>query len=210
MKTLDLEFWLQAVQRLAEVFAENEHRLCSLDGATGDRDHGTSMLLGLSQAQRSLAERPPGDIGELFLRIGEAFIANVGGVTGVIFGSMFAALGESATDAQELDTDGIHRMFAAGLMGVEIRGKVKEGDKSLVDALSPAVVALAMAVRKRQVPREALEFASQAAAAGLEATRLMEANVGRARYQRGKAVGHVDAGAASVSLIFEVLAAAVE
>jgi dihydroxyacetone kinase-like protein len=210
MKALALEFWLQVVQRLAEVFAKNELRLCGLDGATGDGDHGTSMLLGFSQAQRSLAERPPGDIGELFRRMGEAFITNVGGVTGVIFGSMFAALGESSADAQKLYTDGIHRMFAAGLMGVENRGKVKEGDKSLVDALSPAVIALALAVEKRQDPQEALEFASQAAAAGLEATRIMEAKVGRARYQRGKAVGHLDAGAASISLIFEVLASASE
>jgi phosphoenolpyruvate---glycerone phosphotransferase subunit DhaL len=205
MKRLDLQFWSQAVGLLEGAFAENEGRLCEYDGAVGDGDHGTSMLLGFSQAQKSLAERSPADIGEVFLRMAEAFIENVGGVTGVIVGSMFAAIAESTTGAQELGTDDLCRAFSAGLSAMKKRGKANEGDKSMVDALSPAVRAMNAAAAQRQAPEEALQRASQAATGGMEDTCAMEAKVGRGRYQKDKAVGHVDAGACSISLIFEVL-----
>jgi phosphoenolpyruvate---glycerone phosphotransferase subunit DhaL len=208
MKTLDLQFWTRAVGLLAGAFAENEVRLCGYDGAVGDGDHGTSMLLGFSQARKCVEESPPVDIGHLFRIVGEAFIGNVGGVTGVIVGSMFAAMGESTAGAQVLGTEDLGRAFSAGLSAMKKRGKANEGDKSMVDALSPAAAALAAAAGNGQPPSECLRGASQAASAGMEATRAMEAKVGRGRYQKDKTVGHLDAGAASISLIFEVLSRA--
>jgi dihydroxyacetone kinase-like protein len=206
MKALGLEFWKGASRRLMEAFAENEGRLCGYDGAIGDGDHGTSMLLGLTQAYSQLSARPPADVGELLRQMGQAFLGNVGGVTGFVFGSMFTGAGESAAGTRELDTAGLHRVFAAALSAVKKRAKASEGDKSMVDALSPAVTALADAAAEAREPVEALRLAARAAAVGLEATRAMEARVGRARYQAAKAVGHPDAGAASVALIFEILA----
>jgi len=208
MKGLGLAFWKGASRRLLEAFAENEGRLCGYDGAIGDGDHGTSMLLGLTQADKRLSERPPADVGELLWQIGQAFLGNVGGVTGFVFGSLFTGAGESAAGARELDTAGLHRVFAAGLSAVKARAKASEGDKSMVDALSPAVAALAEAAGEAREPVEALHLAARAAAAGLEATRSMEARVGRDRYQGARAVGHPDAGAASVTLIFQTLASA--
>jgi dihydroxyacetone kinase-like protein len=210
MKHLDLQFWSQAVGLLAGAFAENEVRLCEYDGAVGDGDHGTSMLLGFSQAQKSVEAGPPADIGQVFRHLGDAFMGNVGGVTGVIVGSMFSAIAQSTAGAQELGTDDLCRAFSAGLSAMEKRGKSKEGDKSMIDALSPAVRAMAAAAEKGQTPDESLHRASQAAAEGMDATCSMEAKVGRGRYQKDKAVGHVDAGAASISLIFEVLARAAQ
>ena len=210
MKTLDLKFWSQAVGLLAGAFAENEVRLCGYDGAVGDGDHGTSMLLGFSLARKSLDECPPADIGQVFRQAGEAFMGNVGGVTGVIVGSMFAAMGESTGGARELGAEDLSRAFSAGLSAMKKRGKANEGDKSMVDALSPAVRAMAAAAENRKDADECLRGASQAAAAGMEATRGMEAKVGRGRYQKDKTAGHVDAGAASIALIFEVLARAVQ
>jgi dihydroxyacetone kinase-like protein len=206
MNGLDLEFWKGASRRLREVFAEAEGRLCSYDGAIGDGDHGTSMLYGWTQAERRLSGEPPADVGQLLRQTGQAFLDNVGGVTGFVFGSLFSGAGEASSGARELDTAGLHRAFAAGLSMVKERAKVREGDKSMVDALAPAVTALAQAAGEGRQPAEALRLASLAAAAGLEATRSMEARVGRARYQGAKAVGHPDAGAASVALIFETLA----
>jgi dihydroxyacetone kinase-like protein len=206
MNGLDLEFWKGASRRLLEVFSEAESRLCGYDGAIGDGDHGTSMLYGWTQADRRLSEQPPADVGQLLRQTGQAFLGNVGGVTGFVFGSLFTGAGDGASGAQELDTAGLHRAFAAGLSAVKERANVKEGDKSMVDALAPAVTALAQAAGEGRQPAEALRLASRAAAAGLEATRSMEARVGRARYQGAKALGHVDAGAASIVLIFETLA----
>ena len=206
MQGLDLSFWKAASRRLLEVFQENESRLCAYDGAIGDGDHGTSMVYGLTQASQDLTEHPPADVGELLRRIGQAFIGSVGGVTGFVFGSLFSAAGESAAGARELDAAGLQRAFAAGLAAVKQRAKVSEGDKSMVDALSPAVSALAEAAARALPPAEALLLASRAAATGLEATKSMEARVGRARYQGARALGHPDAGAASILLIFGTLA----
>ena len=207
MKTLDLEFWKRALAVLLDAFAANEGRLCAYDGAIGDGDHGSSMVRGFAEARKSADQDPPADVGELFGRIGEAFLGGVGGVTGVVFGTLFLSAGRNAAGKRDVDTQGLHAMLAAGLAAVVERGSVREGDKSMLDALSPAVTALARAARENREPVEALGLAGRAAAEGLEATRSMVAKVGRARYQGDKAVGHLDAGAASVALIFETLAA---
>jgi dihydroxyacetone kinase-like protein len=205
MAGLDLDFWRAAGRGLLEAFRENEGRLCAYDGAIGDGDHGTSMVLGLTRAEQDLSRRPPVNVGELLQRVGQAFVDSVGGVTGIVFGSLFRAAGKAAGAAQELDTEGLHRAFGAGLEAVKQRAKVREGDKSMVDALSPAVTALGEAAASALPFAQALSLASRAADGGLEATKSMEARVGRARYQGARAVGHPDAGAASVALIFETL-----
>jgi dihydroxyacetone kinase-like protein len=199
MAGLDLPFWRAASRRLLAAFRENESRLCALDGAIGDGDHGTSMVLGFTRANENLENQPPADAGDLFRRLGQAFVDSVGGVTGIVFGSLFLAVGE------ELDSAGLHRALAAGLEAVKRKAKVQEGDKSMVDALAPAVTALADAAARALPAAEALALAARAAAAGLESTQAMPARVGRARYQGARAIGHPDAGAASVALIFETL-----
>jgi dihydroxyacetone kinase-like protein len=208
MKTLDLEFWVRAVDALAAAFQEAESRLCGYDGAIGDGDHGTSMLGGFLEAQKSLRAAPAADCGDLLRKTGQAFLENVGGVTGVVFGSLFEAAGESATGLTALDTASLHRAFAAGLASAKKRGKAADGDKSMVDALSPAVEALRGAAGFGAPTDAALDQAARAAEAGMQATIAMEGKVGRARHQPGKGAGHVDAGAASVCLVFQILAEA--
>ena len=184
MSGLDAGFWTTAVDGLVEAFAAQETALCGLDGAIGDGDHGTSMLLGFREAQASLRGHPPTAPGEVWVRTGEAFVDRVGGVTGMVFGSMFSA---------------------AGLAAVRRVGKVTEGDKSMLDALSPAVQALDAAARGGLSTADALGEAARAAEAGRDSTKEMEARVGRARYQARKGAGHVDAGAASVCVLLQVL-----
>ncbi len=150
----------------------------------------------------------PADCGDLFSRTGQAFIENVGGVTGVVFGSMFDAAGQALPGVTCLDSADLHRMFAAGLAAAMKRGKAAPGDKSMVDSLFPAVEALRAAAERGEPADAALARAARAAEAGMEATIPLEAKVGRARYQPGKGAGHVDAGAASVSLLFQALAQA--
>ena len=133
-------------------FAENEIRLCEYDGAAGDGDHGTSMLLGFSEAQKSVNGRSQADIGDLFRIIGRAFVENVGGVTGIVFGSLFSSAGERANGALEVEPKDIYLMFAAGLEAAKKRGNVKEGDKTMIDALSPTVHVLGNGRRKRARP----------------------------------------------------------
>jgi len=208
VRTLGLEFWMRALHGLVTAFAESEVRLCGYDGAIGDGDHGTSMVSGFREAWSRLSGAPAADCGELFLQTGRAFMENVGGVTGIVFGTMFEAAGQAAPGLPVLDAKDLHRMFAAGLAAAKKRGKAAEGDKSMVDSLSPAVDALRAAVERGEPAEAALAHAARAAEAGTRATIPMEAKVGRARYQPGKGTGHVDAGAASVCLFFQTLAGA--
>jgi dihydroxyacetone kinase-like protein len=206
--TLGLEFWTHALDSLVAAFTDAEVRLCGYDGAIGDGDHGTSMLNGFRAAQKSLAGTPAADCRELFCRMGQAFIDNVGGVTGIVFGSMFDGAGQAVAGLSDLDARDLHRVFSAGLAAAMKRGKATPGDKSMIDSLAPAVEALHAAAARAERAEAALAQAAGAAEAGMGATIPMEAKVGRARYQPGKGAGHVDAGAASVCLLFQTLARA--
>jgi dihydroxyacetone kinase-like protein len=204
MKRLELEYWLAAFGALRRTFADAEQQLCAYDGAVGDGDHGTSMLLGFSETERAIEDRTPADLGELFQCAGVAFMGNVGGVTGVVFGTLFLSLADATAGVGALTVRELRNALADALDAVKARGKVREGQKSMVDALAPAVRALEQA--EGEEPGQALQAAAQAARDGAEATRAMAPAVGRARYQGTKAVGHIDPGAVSTALIFETLA----
>jgi phosphoenolpyruvate---glycerone phosphotransferase subunit DhaL len=208
MSGLDGRFWTRAIDALAAAFARAEAVLCGYDGAIGDGDHGSSMLRGFQEAQAGLRGVPAAAPGTVCARTGDAFVENVGGVTGMVFGSLFAAAGLQAASLQETDSRALHEMFRAGLASVKKVGKAVEGDKCMVDALAPAVAALAKAAETGRSAAAAFLEAARAAEAGRDATIPMEARVGRARYQAAKGRGHVDAGAASVCLIFQTLARA--
>ena len=205
MRQIDRQFWIDAVDSLVEAFATAEVRLCGLDGAIGDGDHGTSMLFGLREAQSRLRASPPPTAGGVLGCLGDSFLDTVGGVTGIVFGSMFSAAAGAAGPDAALDASWLHRAFAAGLTAVKERGKAAEGDKSMLDALAPAVRALRAASEDGLNPAESLAAAARAAEDGRDATGGMEARVGRARSQPARGRGHVDAGAASVALLFQTL-----
>lgn len=206
MEELDRDYWVTALSRLSDVFENEEAALCRLDGAIGDGDHGTAMALGFSEAAKRLAAEPSSDVGALVRMTGNAFVSVVGGVTGIIFGTMFIEAAKTVAGKEEIDTGELASMFQSALAGVKLRGKVKEGDKSMVDALQPAVNALKEAAAKDFTPKEALHLAAEAAEKGAEATCEMAAKVGRARYQKNEGAGYVDAGATSVALMFRTLA----
>ena len=207
MKKLDLEYWRRAVGRLRDVFTEREEELCGYDAAFGDGDHGTSMVRGFREAVDRLEKTEITDIGTLFQTVGHAFIGSVGGVTGIIFGTMFLHAGKSADGKTALTVKDLSQSLSGSLEAVLKGGKVQEGKKSMVDALAPAVRAVEDAASKDITPEEALEAAHRAARKGMDATAAMEAGVGRGRYQTDRGVGHIDAGAVSVAVIFEVLGA---
>jgi dihydroxyacetone kinase-like protein len=204
--SLGTDQWREAVARMLTAFEAEHQRLCELDAAIGDGDHGTSMVLGLRESVRRLGEEEAADVGAVLRVVGAAFTTRVGGVTGALFGALFTACGAAAEGKQETDAADLARMLAAGVEAVKARGKAVEGDKSMLDALAPASRALEEAAARGADARTALKEAAAAAAAGAESTRAMVARVGRARYQGERSVGHLDAGAASVALIFRVLA----
>jgi dihydroxyacetone kinase-like protein len=208
METLDVRYWRHALLGVAqEVEREREH-LCQLDGAIGDGDHGTSMAMGFRLVAARLASDEFADVGALLRTTGSALISSVGGVTGIVFGTFFTGAAEAAAGKTEMGTAELAEMFTAGLRAVELRGGAKPGDKTMVDALAPAADALREADERGLGVQEALDLAYGSAREGMERTRDMKARVGRARYQGENAVGHIDPGAASVTLILATLSRA--
>lgn len=205
MEALDIAYWRQAVLDIATAIEQRKGELCKLDGAIGDGDHGTSMALGFRTAASQLQTQEFSEVGALLEMVGGAFTRTVGGVTGIIFGMAFTGAGKGAAGKTETGTGDLAAMFRLALDTVKTRGKANEGDKSMVDALSPAVKALEEVAATGLNPKEALALAAAAAKKGMESTSQMLAKVGRARYQGENAIGHIDAGAASVALIFQSL-----
>jgi phosphoenolpyruvate---glycerone phosphotransferase subunit DhaL len=206
MEKLDPAYWQKAFANLAKAFEDEKVALCQLDGAIGDGDHGASMARGFSEAlsQFPALGQPP-EIAALFKTTGNAFLGKVGGVTGVIFGTFFIEAGKKAEGLAEIDLPALAAMLDGALDAVKKRGKVQEGDKSMVDAVAPAAAALKQKIERGSSLREALDALAESARQGSEATRQMAAKVGRVRYQKEKGVGHVDPGSASVAIFFRTL-----
>ena len=143
MATLDVQYCRRALLDLAEAVEEEKERLCELDGAIGDGDHGTSMSMGFRLVSARLASDDFADIGALLRTTGTTLVSSVGGVTGIVFGTLFIGAGKAAEGKTETGTADLAEMFSAGLQAVQLRGKAKPGDKTMVDALAPAVESVA-------------------------------------------------------------------
>jgi phosphoenolpyruvate---glycerone phosphotransferase subunit DhaL len=208
MESLSRDYWQKAFTNLAVAFNDEKVSLCQLDGAIGDGDHGASMARGFSEALGrfpALGDSP--EIAALWKTAGNAFLSKVGGVTGVIFGTFFIEAGKKAEGLAEIDPPALAAMLENALDAIKKRGKVQEGDKSMIDALAPAVHALKQTTEKGSTLKEVVHSLAESARQGSEATRQMAAKVGRVRYQKEKGVGHVDPGSASVAIIFRTLEA---
>jgi phosphoenolpyruvate---glycerone phosphotransferase subunit DhaL len=194
----DLEAWLREFGRLV---TEHRDELTALDAAIGDADHGTNMERGISAVVAGLS----GDtVGKLCQQAGMTLVSTVGGASGPLYGTFLLRFGSSAGEVAELDAKGFAAAMRAGLDGVVARGKAEPQDKTMFDALAPAVEALEAAP---DVPlAEALAAAAEAAEAGRDATTEMLARKGRASYLGERSVGHQDPGATSAALLVRAAA----
>jgi dihydroxyacetone kinase-like protein len=193
--TLDeLKDWLREFARLV---AEHRDELTNLDAAIGDADHGTNMDRGMAAV---VAAGLGGDtIGRLCKQAGMTLVSTVGGASGPLYGTFLLRFGAAAGDVVELDASGFIVAIRAGLDGVVARGKAEREDKTMFDALAPAVEALETGV---DLPfSDALRAAADAADKGRDATIEMLARKGRASYLGERSIGHQDPGATSAALL---------
>jgi phosphoenolpyruvate---glycerone phosphotransferase subunit DhaL len=192
------------IRRFADVIAERRVELVRLDTAIGDGDHGTNMDRGMRKALEKLDGVDAGDIGADLKAVGMALVSSVGGAAGPLYGTLFLQMGMASAGRAELDLDGWTAAVEAGVKGVQARGKAEPGDKTMVDALLPALEAL----RGGGEPAEALRRSADAAEEGMKATIPMEARKGRASYLGPRSVGHQDPGATSTYLLLRSAAEA--
>ena len=134
-----IEAWMK---RFAAEVAENRQYLTKLDGAIGDGDHGTNMDRGMKKVLERLEATDGDDIGASLKAVGMALVSSVGGAAGPLYGTLFLQMGTASAGKSELDLDGWTAAVEAGVKGVQARGKAEPGDKTMLDALRPALEAL--------------------------------------------------------------------
>src|SRR5687768_11575532 len=198
--TAVLEEW---VRRFATLVEENRDHLTELDAAIGDADHGSNMDRGMKAAVAALDDTRPATAGALFTKVGMTLVSTVGGASGPLFGTFFLRMGTSFGDADTATPVDFAAALRAGLGGVVARGKAEPGDKTMYDALAPAVDALDAALQEQSPLAAGLKAARDAAQAGRDATIPLLARKGRASYLGERSVGHQDPGATTVALLLE-------
>jgi dihydroxyacetone kinase-like protein len=195
------------IRRFAADVAEQREYLTQLDSPIGDADHGANMDRGLSVVLAALEGPESATAAALFKRIGMTLVSNVGGASGPLYGTLFLRMATAAGDVETLDAGALAKVLRAGLDGVVARGKADPGDKTMVDALTPATDALDAALAEQRSLAVALKAAARAAETGRDATIEMLARKGRASYLGERSVGHQDPGATSMALLIAAAAA---
>lgn len=195
--------WVNAV---AQVIADNNRYLTELDAAIGDADHGANMDRGFKAVLVKMPEINDKDIGTIFKTIGMTLISTVGGAGGPLYGTFFLQAGMKTAGKMELTLSDWADAMEAALSGIIMRGKAEVGDKTMVDALTPAVQALRKAVQEELPINQALTLSAEAAQQGMEGTIPLVARKGRASYLGERSAGHQDPGATSSYLILKAAA----
>jgi dihydroxyacetone kinase-like protein len=204
--TADLVEWVRAFARLVD---ENKDLLTELDAAIGDADHGANMHRGMTAAVAAIDEAAAATPGALLKKVGMTLVSTVGGASGPLYGTFFLRFGGALGDAEPVGPDRFAAALRAGLEGVVARGKAEAEDKTMYDALAPAVEALEAALADGESWETALRRSSTAADAGRDATTAMLARKGRASYLGERSIAHQDPGATSAALLIAAALAAV-
>lgn len=198
------------VRGYAALISEHQAELTELDSPIGDADHGLNMTRGMTAVLGALDATPPTTAEGLFKGVAMTMISTVGGASGPLYGTFFLRVGMTAGAATELDATAFGTALRAGLDGIIARGKAEKGDKTMIDALDPAVTAWEDAAASGRSPAEAASAAFAAAEAGRDATIPLIARKGRASYVGERSAGHQDPGATSTALLFQALRDALE
>jgi dihydroxyacetone kinase-like protein len=203
--TADLAGWLREFAR--QVHEERDH-LTELDSAIGDADHGSNMDRGLAAAVAAVDAAAPATPGALLKKVGTTLVSTVGGASGPLYGTLFLRMGAALGDGDDVHPTQLATALRAGLDGVAARGKAELGDKTMLDALGPAVDALDAALADGRDLADALGTARSAAEQGRDGTIPLQARKGRASYLGERSIGHQDPGATSVELMVAALVTA--
>jgi dihydroxyacetone kinase-like protein len=199
--------WLEGS---AGALHEQRDYLTQLDAAIGDADHGTNMDRGFASVVTKLEELDESTApGRILVTAGSTLISTVGGASGPLWGTALRRAGRSLGDEAEFDTAALAVALEAALAGVVELGAASPGDKTMVDALEPAVRVLRERADDGSSPGEAIAAAREAAEMGMQATVPLQATKGRASYLGERSIGHQDPGATSTVLILRALEQAV-
>lgn len=193
---LDAAFFVRWMTAAAAVIDREADRLTELDSPIGDADHGRNMQRGFAAVVKTLETEPPATPGAVLIAAGRQLISSVGGASGPLYGTLLRRASKALGEAPQASAEELRSALAAGVAAVGQLGGSAPGDKTMLDALTPGVVALA----------DSFDAAAAAAQEGALATVPMQARKGRASYLGERSIGHQDPGATSSALLFAALA----
>lgn len=199
---------LAVVKEMAAAMEENRKHLTKLDSEIGDGDHGNNMHRGFQAALERLEGTELQTPADVLKAVSTALVGKVGGAAGPLYGTAFLRASTSLSGKEDLSSEDVAEAMEAALGGVKQRGKAEEGDKTMIDALAPAVAAAKEAASSGKGVGEVSREAAEAAGEGSEATVPLTARRGRASYLGERAAGHMDPGARSTYLLLDAAARA--
>ncbi|MCL5985587.1 MAG: dihydroxyacetone kinase subunit DhaL [Actinobacteria bacterium] len=200
-KSLDFLDFKEILLNLNSEIQEKKVYLSEVDSTIGDGDHGTSLAKGFEAGWCEIGNVNPQEISSLLRTFGLSIMRETGGVTGPIFGTMFIEMSKLTSGKKEVTFEEFASMLRKGLDAIKEKGDVKVGDKTLVDALEPAVIALEDSLKIGDNITTALEKCVEAAKNGVEFTKTIPSSKGKSKYLGGRSIGFQDAGATSIYLI---------
>jgi phosphoenolpyruvate---glycerone phosphotransferase subunit DhaL len=206
MPTADLADVETVVRTIATVAVDNETYFGELDAVVGDGDFGFSMARGFELVLSGWDDFDRTDIGTFLKKVAVVITSRIGGTSGPIWGTAFLRAGATAGAGSQLDTAKVIAMLRASIEGIKARGKSDVGDKTLLDALVPAVDTIEKQLSEGHGTAETLRAAAVTGREHAEATRSMLAKRGRAAYTGERSIGTLDAGAVAVAVMLEALA----
>ena len=194
------------IEGMAKKIEAEKDYLTQLDNEIGDGDHGINLARGFQAVEKKLPSLAGGDIGALLKGVGMQLVSTVGGASGPLYGTAFMKAGMACKGLTELDGPQFVKALEAAVDGIKMRGKATEGEKTMLDALCPALKVMQEEVAAGKSLKEALQDAAQAAEKGVEYTKTIIATKGRASYLGERSLGHQDPGATSSLYLLQVLA----
>jgi len=197
---LDADFFRRWMLAAASSVDREAERLTALDSPIGDADHGTNLQRGFAAVREALEKEPPATPGAVLTQAGRLLISKVGGASGPLYGTLLRRTGKALGDAAEVSEEQLADALRAAVEAVKQLGGAAPGDKTMVDALVPAVDALG----------DSFAAARRAAEEGAVATTPLQARKGRASYLGERSIGHQDPGATSSALLIAALAGTAE
>lgn len=202
---LDVTKAVAIVENIKEIIDANKEFLTRLDSAIGDADHGINMSRGFTKALEKVRNNQYNDIGAVFKDVAMTLMSTVGGAAGPLYGTFFMRASMKLAGQEEADLTLLAQAFREGLQGVVALGKAQLGDKTMVDALTPAIEALEAAAKQGLPLKEGLKRALDMAEKGMKDTIPLVARKGRASYLGERSAGHQDPGATSSYLILKAI-----
>lgn len=202
---MDSKKVIEILIKVSEKIDKNKEYLTELDAAIGDGDHGLNMSKGFKAVSDKLKAEEDDNIGNILKKTGMTLVSNVGGASGPLYGTAFMKASMALKDKNEIDINDFLSALKLALEGIKSRGKSTEGEKTMMDALSPAIKSMEDSIKNGDSYIEVLEKGKDAALEGVEFTKTIKATKGRASYLGDRSIGHQDPGATSCFYILETI-----